>query len=141
MSTTRSTRSASSRFGGEAGIGLIGSVAGVVAFLAFLLFAVQVTYDLYATSAVTAAAFDAVRVVAGSDAFGDPAATATAEAEARRALGGYARRVAFDWSRDADEVSLRVRSKNPGFLPTAIRRPLGVDVVDRTVRARIEKLR
>lgn len=138
MSTTRSTRSGSSRRG-ERGIGLLGSVAGVAAFLGFLLFAVQVTYDLYATSAVTSAAFDAVRVVAGAD--GADAARADAEAHAREVLGGYGERVAFTWSADEDQVSLRVVATNPSFLPAALRRPLGIDTVDRTVRARVERPR
>jgi hypothetical protein len=137
MSTTRSIRSGSRA---ERGIGLIGSVAGVIAFLAFLLFAVQVTYDLYATSAVTSAAFDAVRIVAGADAAAVPTARADAEAHMRRVLGRYGDRVNFAWAEDATSISLRVRSANPSFLPATLRRPLGIDAVDRTVRARSERL-
>jgi hypothetical protein len=140
--TTRSIRSAgSSRGRSERGIGLIGTVAGVAAFLTFLLFAVQISYDLYATSAVTSAAFDAVRVVAGADAADDPAARSEAEDTVRRVLGRYGERVTFTWRVEADVVGLRVQSTNPGFLPVALRRPLGVDAVDRTVRARIERVR
>jgi hypothetical protein len=141
MSTTRSTRSATDAGRDERGIGLIGSVAGVAAFLVFLLLAVQVTYDLYATSAVTSAAFDAVRVVAGADGFNQPDARAEAEAAARRVLGTYGERVTFTWSVDQDVVTLRVQSTNPSFLPAALRRPLAVDVVDRTVQARVERVR
>lgn len=138
MWTTRSTRSASDR---ERGVGLIGSLAGVVAFLSLLLLAVQVTYDLYATSAVTSAAFDAVRIVAGADSASDPNARNRAEATARGILGAYGERVTFEWSEDADNIALRVQATNPGFLPPPLRRALGVDRVDRTVRARVERLR
>jgi len=107
--------------------------------LVLLLFAVQVTYDLYATSAVTASAYDAARVVAGSD--GGPAAVAAAEESARASLGRYGTRVAFEWTAGDDVVELRVVARNPGFLPVALRQPLGLDVVDRTVRLRTERFR
>ena len=45
----------------DRGAGLVSAVAGVVAFLAFLFFAVQLLYNLYATSVVTATAYDAAR--------------------------------------------------------------------------------
>ncbi len=142
MSITRSIRSGSSHAGAiENGIGLIGNLVGVVAFLSFLLFAVQISYDLYATSAVTSAAFDAVRLVAGADAVDAAAIRDEAEASARRVLGRYGDRLAFQWHEDGDQVSLRVRANNPSFLPAALRRPLGLDTVDRTVRARIERFR
>jgi len=137
MSTTRSSRSASRRT--EAGTGLIATVAGVTAFLVLLLLAVQVTYDLYATSAVSAAAYDAARVVAGAD--GGAAKVGEAEAGARRALGAYASRATFTWTLDGEAVQLRVVAANPGFLPATLRRPLGIDTVDRTVRLRVERFR
>lgn len=111
-------------------------MVGVVAFLLMLTVAVQVVYDLFATSAVTAAAYDAARVVAGSE--GD---VVRAEADARRALGAYGRRVRFDWVVDLEVVAVRVRAAHPGFVPTGLRRPLGIDAVDRTVRVRVERLR
>ena len=112
------------------------TVGGVFAFLLMLTVAVQVAYDLYATSAVSAAAYDAARVVAGSE--GD---IARAENDARRSLGAYGRRVRFDWDVDGEVVELRVRATNPGFVPATLRRPLRADVVDRTVRVRVERLR
>lgn len=139
MSTRRSARSAAERARSERGTGVISSIFGLLVVLVLLLFAVQVIYDLYATSAVTAAAYDAARVVAGSD--GGAGATATAEARARDALGRYGSRVSFAWSVDADVVRLHVVARNPGFLPASLRRPLGVDAVDRTVRVRTERLR
>ena len=118
---------------------MISSIFGLVVVLVLLLFAVQVVYDLYATSAVTAAAYDAARIVAGAD--GGPAATTAAEERARDALGRYGERLAFTWTLDADMVQLHVVAKNPGFLPVSLRRPLRVDAVDRTVRVRTERLR
>lgn len=118
---------------------MISSIFGLLVVLVLLLFAVQVVYDLYATSAVTAAAYDAARVVAGGD--GGPATTAAAEDGARRAVGRYGERLTFTWTVDADVVALHVRARNPGFLPASLRRPLGVDVVDRTVRVRTERFR
>ena len=141
MSTTKSARSGSSRFTKvERGTSLIGSLAGVVVFVCFLLFAVQVSYDLYATSAVTSAAFDAVRLAAGADG-GTEAARMAAEAHAREVLGRYGDRVTFAWSRTDDAVLLRVQATNPGFLPSMLRRPLRIDRVDRTVTARVERFR
>lgn len=139
MSTIRSARSAAEHGRGERGTGVISSVFGLLVVLVLLLFAVQVVYDLHATSAMTAAAYDAARVVAGSD--GGSAAIAAAEDTARRSLGRYGTRVAFTWSIDADVVRLRVVARNPGFLPSALRAPLGVDTVDRTVRLRTERFR
>ncbi|MDQ1402568.1 MAG: hypothetical protein QOG03_884 [Actinomycetota bacterium] len=131
---------------GEDGTGLIASTAGIMVFLVLLLLAVQVLFNLYATSAVTAAAYDAARIVAGADvASGAPsleAARADAEAGAQRTLGRYSSRTRFDWNvDDPDVVQLHVVAQNPGFLPIALRRPLGFDRVDRTVRVRVERVR
>lgn len=115
---------------------MVPTFSGVFAFLLLLTVAVQVVFDLYATSAVTAAAYDAARVVAGSD-----GSAPAAEADARRALGTYGQRVRFEWTVGPDAVVLRVRAENPGFVPRPLRRPLGADAVDRTVRVRVERLR
>lgn len=137
MSTTRSARSASS----ESGAGLVGTLAGVVVFLALLLLAVQVVYGLYARSAVTAAAFDAARAVAGADAQDRPAAAAEAEARAREILGGVGDQVSFAWSADVEVVSLRVQAQLDNVVPATVRRPLGLDVIDRTIHVRVERPR
>jgi hypothetical protein len=141
MSTIRSARSAAERRWDldDCGTGVISSIFGLLVVLMLPLFAVQVVYDLYATSAVTASAYDAARVVAGSD--GGPTAIAAAEDGARRSLGRYGQRVSFTWITDDDSVQLHVVATNPGFLPAALRRPFGVDVVDRTVRLRTERFR
>jgi len=133
----RTPRPRSARSGADRGAGLIGTIAGVTVFLAFLLFAVQLLFNLYATSAVTAAAYDAARVVAGS-AGGD---VARAEDHARQVLGRYAERVTFQWSVDADTVALRVTAENPIFLLPAVGGAVGFDEIDRTVRVRVERPR
>ena len=137
---TPATRSARSGADGDRGAGLIGTVAGVTVFLGFLLLAVQLLFNLYASSAVGAAAYDAARLVAES---GDPGPPAQhrAEAHARQVLGRYADRVTFAWSVDADRVRLHVQARNPSFLLPALGGAVGFDEVDRTVTLRIERLR
>jgi hypothetical protein len=115
---------------------------GVLVFLLSLLLAVQVLVDLYATSAVTAAAYDGARIVAGADGQAD-VRTARSEAERRivTTLGRFGRdRVALTWKEDPSgrDVVLNVRAENPSFLPAGLRRPMGLDAVERTVHVRIE---
>ena len=108
-------------------------------FVVLLLFGVQVLFNLYATSAVTAAAFDGARLAAGAGG-GDREA---AEAHVHEVLGAYAARPGFSltWLDDptGESVVLRVRASNPGFLPRAVRAPIGFDTIERTVRVRIEE--
>jgi len=118
---------------------VVSALAGTTAFLVLLLFATQLLFNLYATSVVTAAAFDAARVVAGAD--GGPDRITGAEAQARRMLGRYGERVRFDWSIDDDVVALRVRAANPNFLLEHIGGPASFQHVDRTVRVRVERFR
>lgn len=132
----------------ERGTGLIATWCGVVVFLALLLFAVQVLYDLWATSVVTAAGAEAVRVVTAAP--DDPAGLARAEAQGRarfdEIVGGYARRVTlFDWSGsedDPDFVHLEVRAVNPRFFPAAFApSTLPFQQIDRRFRMRKERFR
>ena len=104
-----------------------------------LLFATQLLLNLYATSVVTAAAFDAARVVAGAD--GGPERVTAAESQARHMLGHYGERVRFEWSIDADVVALRVRAANPNLLLVQLGAPAPFQHVDRTVRVRVERFR
>jgi hypothetical protein len=138
----RSVRSVAShtRFRGETGGGPISAWIGFVVFLALLLFAVQALFNLYATSVVSAVAYDAARRVAGAD--GGPDSMAAAEASARQSLGRYANRVAFDWSAtDGDTVVLAVHAQNPRMLLPPLAGPLAFDEIDRTVRVRVERFR
>jgi hypothetical protein len=121
----------------ERGSGPISAWIGFLVFLGLLLFAVQVLFNLYATSVVTAVAYDAARRVAVAD--GGIASAAEAEADARRALGRYGERVTFDWSAsDGQVVVLSVRARNPTRLLPAMAGPLAFDEIDRTVRVRVE---
>jgi Flp pilus assembly protein TadG len=122
----------------DRGAGLLSTSFGILFFLGFLFFAVQLLFNLYATSVVTSATYDAARSVAAS---GHPAtATDAAEARAREALGSYASRVTFTWDlADPEVVKLRVTAVNPRFLGPAIDSLVGFDVIDRTVVVRVEK--
>ena len=124
----------------EAGVGLLSSIVGVTVFIVLLLFAVQLALNLYATSAVTAVAFDAARQVAGSD--GGPAAAASAEDHARHVLGrfetgGGTLRFRWDTSRD-DVVVLEVVAERPSLLANV---GFPFQRVDRTVTVRWERAR
>ena len=124
----------------ERGGGPISIWIGFSVFLVMLLFAVQVLFNLYAASVVTAVSYDAARRVAGSD--GGPFYIAEAEDQARQALGRYASRVTFDWSASNDEeVVLRVQSDNPSILLPVAAGPAAFDHLDRTIRVRVERFR
>jgi hypothetical protein len=138
MRATRSS-AASTTSGADAGAGLLGSVVGVAVFLVLLLFAVQVTLNLYVASAVTGAAFDAARVVAGSA--GGDGSIAAAEADARELLGRFedgGGRLDFAWVVSDEAVAVTVRARRPSLLPGL---PFPFDEVERTVRVRREAVR
>ncbi len=117
----------------EAGTGLVASVVGIAVFLTLMLLAVQVAFDLYARSAVTAAALDAASAVAGSDAGGTPAAQADAVANARAILGRYGNEASFVWRIEPQAVELTVSVHNPSVLPSFASAGLGLDQVRRSV--------
>ncbi len=124
----------------ERGGGLIQLWVGFFVFLLMLLFAVQVLFNLHATSVVNAVAYDAARQVAGAE--GGPSAIGRAEASARQALGRYADRVTFEWAAaDGEVVTLRVRARNPSFLLPAVAGPVSFAEIDRTIRVRVERFR
>ncbi|MEX2659115.1 MAG: hypothetical protein WD232_05425 [Acidimicrobiales bacterium] len=122
---------------GERGSGLVSTLAGVTMFLGLLFFAVHLVLNLYGASTVTAIAFDAARIAAGSE--GDES---SAQVYAEDMLGGYARRGALQliWSSDADVVRLRIIADHP----TADLLPLvdfPFDTTDRTIMVRREVVR
>ncbi|MGH9189903.1 MAG: hypothetical protein ACRD0Q_07725 [Acidimicrobiales bacterium] len=124
---------------GERGSSPVSSSVGFLVFIVMLLFAVSVLLRLYATSVVSAVAYDAARRVAASA--GDQGAVADAEGQARRLLGRYGRAASFDWDEsDGDSVVVRVRAATPQVLP-ALSRAAGLDAVERTVRVRVERFR
>ena len=130
----------------DAGTGLMGSMAALVVFLALLLFAVQLLMNLYARSVITSAAHEAARVVAAGDVdHENPGAVAVArsrgERRARQLLGRFGDRVRMDWtSSDTTTVVLRVEAEVPRFLLPDFGGALGVNHIDRTVQARVERL-
>ena len=127
----------------DRGAGLLGTSFGILVFLGFLFFAVQLLFNLYATSVVTSATYDAARRVAT---VGHPATQAdvdAAETNARDALGGYAHRVTFecDVTSEPNVVRLHVTATNPRFLGPSIDTLVGLDEIDRTVVVRVEKFK
>ncbi|MHB1486667.1 MAG: hypothetical protein ACYCS7_06660 [Acidimicrobiales bacterium] len=125
----------------QAGTGLIATVTGTLVFLILLLLAVQVMFDLYARSVVGAAAFDAARIVAGSDAGASPGSQAQAEAAARASLGRYGDRAHFMWSDTSQNVVLTISVESPSVLPSLVDGPLRLDTVNRTAVVRREMIR
>jgi Flp pilus assembly protein TadG len=127
----------------DRGAGLLSTSFGILFFLGFLFFAVQLLFNLYATSVVTSVTYDAARSVATS---GHPATQADMDSAITRAkeqLGNYASRVEFQWdvSSNPDVVKLRVIATNPRFLGPAIDAFVGFDEIDRTVEVRVEQFR
>ncbi|MGH8902817.1 MAG: hypothetical protein ACRDYA_14370 [Egibacteraceae bacterium] len=111
-------------------------------FLMFLLLGAHVLIHLYASSVVTANAFDAVRIVSGSASEQDLAgAAATAEGEARARMGEFADQVTFSWDLGVDEVELMVQADTPDLLPAQFAQLIGMDVFQRTIRLRVERFR
>ena len=99
----------------EAGDSGISVVFGVALFLGFLLLAAQVLLHLYATSTVTAVAFDAARRAAAAGPEGVERDRCHAEtARARAALGawGSSATVACD-HRDGEFVTVTVNGPSP----------------------------
>lgn len=144
--SSRSSKGECSVGGSEAGTGLLGSIVGVTVFLVLLLFAVHLVLNLYGTSVVTAAAFDAARLRAGGG------GTVVSEGEAERhvhdLLDGYRAdgRLELSWSYPdtdgdgaPDIVALRVVAEHPTDLLTRVDFPF--QRVDRTVTVRMERVR
>lgn len=110
------------------------TVAGFAVILSAVLLATQVAFDLYARSAVTAAAVDAARAVAQGR------AVAASEARARAELGAYGRVTTFAWSTDdpavvALTVSFDLRRGRYALVPLPL-----LSRFARTVRVRAERV-
>lgn len=130
----------------DRGAAQIGTSSAIFVFLTLLYAAVQVAFDLYATTMVTAEARDAARSVAGFDAGPDRcAAAAEAEVELVRALGPYGTEagVRLEWvCDDTGVVRLRVTARHPSILTSGF--PPGLDSLgelDRTIEVRVESPR
>lgn len=129
----------------ERGVGTIGTAAAFLVFLLLLFSAVQILFDMYATSMVTTAAHDAAREVAGFRATPDRCgAVEDADAGFIEDLGDYgsAGHAALEWTcTDPDVVRVRVTATHPSILPPRLGRILSLSEVDRTIEIRIEDSR
>jgi len=107
--------------------------------------AVQVLFDLYATSMVTSAAHDAARIVAGFDSAADRCgATARGDRAFSTRLGTYATEAGpqLTWTcTDPDVVRVRVTADHPTILPPFLAGLTGLGHVDRTIEVRVESIR
>ena len=129
----------------QRGSGLFGTLMGFTVFMLLLVAAVQVLFNLYATTVVTGAAFDAARQVAGYDHADDRCgATAEAESALRRRLGRYLDRgaITLAWAcDDLERVRLAFEADHPSILPEALRDLGGLGRTRRVVEVRSEDLR
>jgi len=115
----------------ERGAGLFSSAFGVLFFLVFLLFAMQLLWGMYATTVVTAAAYDAGRTSART---GDPDAGA---ARFARSVGGYDATVAI--AVGDETVVVTVTGENPLLLPDRFARTLPFGTIERRLEIRREQ--
>lgn len=125
------------------GAGMIGTSAGFLVFLLLLFAAVQILFNLYATSMVTSAAHEAAREVAGYTAATDRCgAVAAAEARFIEALGEYGRDgyANLTWNcTDPEVVTLQVVANHPTVLPERMAGLIDLGRLDRTIVVRIEE--
>ena len=127
------------RFRNERGAGVVGSFFGAIAFLAFLALATHTLVSLYATSVITAVAWDNARTVANHA--DDGAVVAAAEADLHSRLGGFDD-LTVEWkSNPTGEIGLTVGVKRPMLLPRGMTAASGFDRIQRTVWVREERLR
>jgi hypothetical protein len=127
----------------DRGAGLLSTSFGILFFVGFLFFAVQLLFNLYSTSVVTSAAYDAARSVATSRS--QPVTQQQLDAaidHARSLLGRYQDRATFEWDlTNPDVVRLHVHAVNPRLLAPPLDQLVGFDVIDRTVVVRVERVR
>lgn len=126
----------------ERGAGTVGTASGFLVFLLLMFVAVQVLFNLYATTMVTTAAHDAARHVAGFGAAADRCgAVSDADAAFVERLGAYgdAGHANLDWTcTDPDVVVVRVRATHPSVLPTRFGALASLAALDRTIVVRVE---
>lgn len=125
--------------GAQEGSSAITSVFGVLVFLGFLMLATQVLVHLYATSTVSAVAFDTARRAAAE---GASCAGIDAPGRARRALGDYGRRIDEPvCSSHGGQAVVTISGPTPARLVDAFGSGLGLDRIERTARVRTEEFR
>ncbi len=115
----------------DRGTGVFGMAMGLLFFFGFLVFAVNVTYNLYATSVVTAFALDAARDAAERD-----GSTSDAEANFQSQVGGSG--ASLNLVRDGDVVRATLSFETEALLP-ALSDSRAFGVINRTFEVRIEE--
>ena len=129
----------------DRGAAMVGTTAGFLVFLLLLFAAVQILFNLYATSMVTSAAHEAARHVAGYASATDRcAAVGDAEAGFVDALGEYGEdgNATLTWDcAGPDVVSVRVVAEHPTVLPARMAGLVDLARMDRTIVVRIEEFR
>lgn len=136
-SVTRSTRSAADGSTADDGSSPIASVFAVAIFLGLLLLSSQVLVHLYATSIVTAVAFDTARQASGA---GGGCAAVLPDARARLGAWGRSEDVAVSCRTDASgDTEVRILGPSPAralaIFGPAVTRDLDRGAVFRTERA------
>jgi hypothetical protein len=123
---------------GEDGVGPIATVFGVAIFLGFLMLATQVLVHLYASSTVSAVAFDVARRASA-----DGAGCAGAPARAYQLLGTYGdpATVSVTCAEDGEMRSVTITGPTPARMVDAFGAALGTDRIERTASVRIEQFR
>ena len=124
---------------GESGISV---VFGVAVFLGFLLFAAQVLLHLYATSTVTAVAFDAARRAAAASADGTSRSGCADEVvRARAALGEWGRSASLGCEHVDGYVTVTITGPSPAVALRLFERVLEVTTIERRASVRREGIR
>ncbi len=130
------------RGSGTRGSGLIGTSAGFLVFLLLLFAAVQILFNLYATTMVTTAAHEAAMKVAGFDAYPDRcAAVPAADAAFIESLGQYGREghATLTWTcNDPQRVIVRITADHPTLLPRAVSGLFGLSHMSKVIEVRTE---
>jgi hypothetical protein len=121
--------------GDEGGASPLTSVFGIGIFLGFLLLAVQVLLHLYATTTVSAAAFDGARLMAAEGGVG----CAQATSHVQGLLGTYGGRVQVSCPRTATQVGITVSGPSPAPLVDGFLRGFDLGQIERTAMVRIER--
>ncbi len=123
--------------GEQTGSSPLTSVFGIGVFLGFLLLAVQVLLHLFATSTVSAAAFDAAQLVAAE---GDTSC-GRAEAHADSLLGDYGSDVDFTCDDGAETVTVTITGPSPAPLIGGFTEWSGLGAIEREAQVRTEDFR
>lgn len=124
---------------------MIGTSAAFLVFLLLMFGAVQILFNLYASSMVTSAALEAAQTVAGFSADANRcAAVDDADAQFIETLGAYgtAGHAELFWTcADPDTVTVQVIAVHPTFLPPRLAGLIELGQLDRTIIVRVEEFR